>query len=57
MDPKKLLTEEMPETPADLDQRQLNETPHACSCGQKKILTEDLPQEEDEDEKPRPLTG
>jgi hypothetical protein len=46
---KKLLTEEMPETPKDLKQRQLSEI-EQCARPKKRLLTEDLPQEEEEDD-------
>lgn len=49
-DPRKALTEEIPESPADFQDRQLTEVGGEIKVDPKKVITEDLPQEEDEDE-------
>ena len=46
-DPRKTLTEEIPETPKDFQDRQLTEVGGAIQAD-RKPLTEELPQEEDE---------
>lgn len=47
-DPRKNLTEETPETPQDFKDRQLTEVDGEIVADRREI-TEDLPQEEDED--------
>lgn len=47
-DPRKQLTEEIPETPQDFKDRQLTEVGGEIQADRREI-TEDLPQEEDED--------
>lgn len=47
-DPRKQLTEEIPETPEDFKNRQLTEVGGEIKADRQQI-TEDLPQEEDED--------
>lgn len=48
-DPRKQLTEEIPETPEDFKNRQLTEVGGEIQADRRQI-TEDLPQEEDEDD-------
>jgi hypothetical protein len=47
-DPRKSLTEETPESPQDFSDRQLTEVDGEIKAD-RQPLTEDLPQEEDED--------
>jgi len=55
-DPRDMLTEETPESPADFKQRQLTEVGGVAQhAPQPKVLTEDLPEEEDD--APQTLTG
>jgi len=55
-DPRDMLTEETPESPADFKQRQLTEVGGSVQhAPQPKVLTEDLPEEEDE--APKTLNG
>jgi len=55
-DPQNMLTEETPESPADFKQRQLTEVGGSAQhAPQPRVLTEDLPEEEDE--APRTLNG
>jgi len=59
-DPRKQLTEEIPETPQDFQDRQLTEVDGKTKAVPGKPLTETLPMEEDEDEDedgPRTLLG
>lgn len=51
-DPRKNLTEEIPETPQDFKDRQLTEVDGEIQAD-RRPLTEDLPQEEDEDSQGR----
>jgi len=58
MDPKKMLTEETPETTQDYASRNLTEVGGETQVSKpQRVLTEDLPQEEDEDENPKNLQG
>jgi len=50
-DPRKALTEEIPETPEDFEDRQLTEVGGEIKAD-RRAITEDLPQEEDEDDAP-----
>ena len=55
-DPRKMLTEETPESPEDFKKRQLTEVGGAIQHNpQQRVLTEDLP--EDEETGPTTLTG
>lgn len=55
-DPRKSLTEEIPESPQDFKDRQLTEVGGQIKASAKTI-TEDLPLEEDEDDSPKTLLG
>jgi len=55
-DPRKSLTEEIPESPQDFKDRQLTEVGGEIQASAKK-LTEDLPITEDEDDAPKTLLG
>jgi hypothetical protein len=55
-DPRKTLTEEIPENPQDFKDRQLTEVGGQIQADAKP-LTEVLPIEEDQDEGPRTLLG
>jgi hypothetical protein len=50
-DPRKTLTEEIPESPVDFQDRQLTEVGGKIKADQGKPLTETEPLEEDEDER------
>lgn len=57
-EPKKMLTEEQPESPQDYSGRQLTEVGGATQASQpQRILTETLPTDEDEDSQPQTLLG
>lgn len=49
-DPRKSLTEEIPETPQDFQDRQLTEVGGEIAAKPPQPLTETIPVEEDEDE-------
>ena len=55
-DPRKTLTEEIPENPQDFKDRQLTEVGGQIQASAK-TLTEDLPIAEDEDDSPKTLLG
>lgn len=55
-DPRKTLTEEIPESPQDFSDRQLTEVDGQIKASAK-TLTEDLPITEDEDDQPKTLLG
>ncbi len=57
-DPRKSLTEEIPESPEDFKDRQLTEVGGKIQASGEK-LTEDLPitEDEDEDDSPKTLLG
>jgi hypothetical protein len=55
-DPRKTLTEEIPETPEDFSDRRLTEVDGQIKASAK-TLTEDLPIAEDEDDQPKTLLG
>ncbi len=55
-DSRTSLTEEIPESPQDFEDRQLTEVDGKIQASAKK-LTEDLPITEDEDEAPKTLLG
>jgi hypothetical protein len=55
-DPRKTLTEEIPENPTDFSDRNLTEVDGQIKASAK-TLTEDLPITEDEDDQPETLLG
>lgn len=57
-DPRKILTEETPESQQDFNRRDLTEVGgHVQAQPKPQTLTETLPIEEDEDQQPRTLLG
>jgi len=57
-DPRDMLTEETPESPQDFQKRQLTEVGGRVQADPTpRVLTETLPVDEDEDERPKTLLG
>lgn len=57
MNPKKLLTEENPETPQDFQRRQITEVGGAIQISNPQRVLTEVPMEEDEEQGPQTLLG